>query len=219
MSETSQVPRTASTVLTDAAAAAVAEFSMGADQSLSAGAVGTVGTRSQHAGSGRNLAEPLFESSPHSLDSIERSLASSADRSIGCDNGASMASEGTRIKHACPICLDSISGAQAIGCLHIFCRRCIARHCKQSFPRCPVCQRPIPPEEQRECMHPIPGGLSDDDEGDEGDSSDSDSDGDSGGSSEDEFSDIDLREIRDLAKALAGGWAEDSEEAPPRSRS
>ncbi len=54
---------------------------------------------------------------------------------------------------------------QALGCVHCFCRHCIARCIRTQLearrrPDCPVCKRPIPPEEQRACgVEPEPGAV------------------------------------------------------------
>ena len=60
----------------------------------------------------------------------------------------------------CPVCLESLGEAgrpvQALGCVHCFCRECIARCImaqleRHRAPDCPVCKRVVPPEEMRAC--------------------------------------------------------------------
>tara|TARA_B110001452_G_scaffold40937_1_gene31399 strand:- start:458 stop:1177 length:720 start_codon:yes stop_codon:yes gene_type:complete len=60
----------------------------------------------------------------------------------------------------CPVCLEPLGEAgrpvQALGCVHVFCRECIARCImaqleRHRAPDCPVCKRVVPPEEQRAC--------------------------------------------------------------------
>ena len=64
----------------------------------------------------------------------------------------------------CPVCMDILGteGApQALGCLHVFCRGCIAQCIRTQAermrqPDCPVCKRVIPAEEQRACGVDLP---------------------------------------------------------------
>ena len=59
----------------------------------------------------------------------------------------------------CPVCLTALGAegpAQALGCLHVFCQRCIAQCIRSQLesqlqPDCPVCKRIIPTEEQLVC--------------------------------------------------------------------
>ena len=61
----------------------------------------------------------------------------------------------------CPVCLEPLGlgdngPAQALGCVHVFCRGCIAQCITAQLrtlrtPDCPVCKRPVPPGEQAAC--------------------------------------------------------------------
>ena len=84
---------------------------------------------------------------------------SSASAQTTSRPGSSQQSQSTGGRQ-CPVCLDPLGEAgrpvQALGCVHVFCRECIARCImaqleRHRAPDCPVCKRVVPPEEMRAC--------------------------------------------------------------------
>jgi len=85
-----------------------------------------------------------------------------------------------RVATECPICLDSLGsdgGVHAIGCMHTFCRGCIATHLTRDN-RCPLCKYLVP---EAELCEVGPGRqLEDSESEDEEDGEESESEGEEG---------------------------------------
>ena len=89
----------------------------------------------------------------------------------------------------CIICMDPLGtneGIQALGCMDIFCKQCIATHIHRQHQlgmpaTCPICKYPIPHAEQIECGPSTKQWIensSDEDSGEEGEEGEEDEDSD-----------------------------------------